>query len=173
MVSVNEKGTKKFMFIKKRREMERTALRENWPNIMYWFHWSGKFPFCSLNCHPSLRPTPPGTPPQRAARSWRRWGGWYWGEETHDFSDYPFRGESGDFENWCLWQEYLTLQVPIVTNINFLLTISICYQEKWLWELIKWSPKKKFFDLLPNSLNYFLRKCMEVSIENLYVDIGA
>lgn len=87
--------------------MERTALRENWPNIMYWFHWSGKFPFCSLNCHPSLRPTPPGTPPQRAARSWRRWGGWYWGEETHDFSDYPFRGESGDFENWCLWQLYL------------------------------------------------------------------
>ena len=42
--------------------MERTALRENWPNIMYWFHWSGKFPFCSLNCHPSLRPTPPPAP---------------------------------------------------------------------------------------------------------------
>ena len=39
--------------------MERTALRENGPNIMYWFHWSGKFPFCSLSCHPSLRPTPP------------------------------------------------------------------------------------------------------------------
>lgn len=42
--------------------MERTALRENGPNIMYWFHWSGKFPFCSLNCHPSLRPTPPRHP---------------------------------------------------------------------------------------------------------------
>ena len=34
---------------------------------MYFFHWSGKFPCCSLNCHPSLRPTPP-PPPQRAAR---------------------------------------------------------------------------------------------------------
>ena len=35
---------------------------------MYWFHISGKFPFCSLNCHPFLRPTPPPpppTPPQR------------------------------------------------------------------------------------------------------------
>ena len=72
MVSVNEKGTKNVMFLKIGRKMERTALRENGPNIMYWFHWSGKFPFCSLSCHPSLRPTPPGTPPQRAARSWRR-----------------------------------------------------------------------------------------------------
>ena len=42
--------------------MERTALRENGPNIMYWFHWSGKFPFCSLNCRPFLRPTPPPPP---------------------------------------------------------------------------------------------------------------
>ena len=54
--------------------MKRAALRKNWPNIMYLFHWSGKFPFCSLNCHPSLRPTsPPLSPPsQRAARPWRR-----------------------------------------------------------------------------------------------------
>ena len=42
--------------------MKRAALRKNWPNIMYLFHWSGKFPFCSLNCHPSLRPTPPPPP---------------------------------------------------------------------------------------------------------------
>ena len=33
--------------------------------------------------------------------------------------------------------------------------------------------KEKCLDLLPNSLNYFLRKCMKVSMENLYVDIGA
>ena len=29
---------------------------------MYWFHWSRKFPFCSLNCRPFLRPTPPPPP---------------------------------------------------------------------------------------------------------------
>ena len=33
----------------------------------------------------------------------------------------------------------LTLQVPMVTNINFLLTISIPCQEIMLWELMKWS----------------------------------
>ena len=61
-----------------------------------------------------------------------------------------------------------------MTNINFLLTISICCQEKWLWEVIKWSVKKKCFDLLLNSLNnFFLRKCMKISMENLYVDIRA
>ena len=40
-----------------------------------------------------------------------------------------------------------------VTNTNFLLTFSIYNQEKRLWELIKWSPKGKYFDLLSNSLN--------------------
>ena len=40
-----------------------------------------------------------------------------------------------------------------MTNINFLLTISIQCQEIRLWELIKSSPKRKFFDLLSNSLN--------------------
>ena len=34
----------------------------------------------------------------------------------------------------------LTLQVLIVTKINFLLTISMHCQEIWLWELIKWTP---------------------------------
>ena len=33
----------------------------------------------------------------------------------------------------------LTLQVPMVTNINFLLTISIPCQEIRLWEVMKWS----------------------------------
>ena len=40
---------------------------------------------------------------------------------------------------------------PMVTNINFLLTISIDCQEIRLWELIKWSSKRKCFDLLSNS----------------------
>ena len=35
----------------------------------------------------------------------------------------------------------------MVTNINFLLTISIHCQEIRLWELIKWSPKKKWTHL--------------------------
>ena len=61
----------------------------------------------------------------------------------------------------------------MVTNINFSLTISIHCQEKWLWELIKWSPKRTCFDLLFNSLNVSLSKCMSISVENLYVDIGA
>ena len=52
----------------------------------------------------------------------------------------------------------LTLQVPIVANINFLLTISIHCQEIRLWELIKWSPKRKCFDLLSNSLNSFFKE---------------
>ena len=52
----------------------------------------------------------------------------------------------------------LTLLVPIVTNSNFLLTISIYFHEMRLWELIKWSPKRKYFDLLSNSLNLFLKE---------------
>ena len=52
----------------------------------------------------------------------------------------------------------LTLYVPIVTNINFLLTISIHYHEVRLWELRKWSPKRKYFDLLSNSLNSFFKE---------------
>ena len=39
------------------------------------------------------------------------------------------------------------IQVPRVTNINFLLTISIHHQKKWLWELTKWSTKEKCVDL--------------------------
>ena len=32
--------------------------------------------------------------------------------------------------------------------------------------------ERKCPDLLSNSLNYSLRKCMEISLENLYVDTG-
>ena len=53
---------------------------------------------------------------------------------------------------------FLTLWVPMVTNINFLLTISIHCQETWLWQLIKWSSKRKCLDLLWNSLNTFFKE---------------
>ena len=49
----------------------------------------------------------------------------------------------------------LTLEVPMVTNINFLLTISIICQETRLWELKKWSTMRTSLDLLSNSLNTF------------------
>ena len=50
---------------------------------------------------------------------------------------------------------FLALEVPIVTNINFLITLSRLLQEKRLWELIKGSPRKKCFVVLSkNSLNY-------------------
>ena len=47
---------------------------------------------------------------------------------------------------------------PIVTNINFLLTIPIHCQKKRLWELVKWSPKKNGPDLLSNSLKSFFKE---------------
>ena len=37
----------------------------------------------------------------------------------------------------------------------------------------KWSLKEICFDLFTNSLNQFFKKCMEASLENLYVDCGA
>ena len=54
--------------------------------------------------------------------------------------------------------DHLPLWVPIVTNINFLLPISIHCQEIRLWELIKWSPRRKCFDPLSNSLNLFFKE---------------
>ena len=42
----------------------------------------------------------------------------------------------------------------MVTKINFLLTIPIPCQEIRFWELMKWSLKRKWFDLLSNSLNF-------------------
>ena len=46
----------------------------------------------------------------------------------------------------------------MVTNINFLLTISIICQEIRLWELVKWSTMSKYLDLLSYSLNTFFNK---------------
>ena len=68
----------------------------------------------------------------------------------------------------------LTLQVPIVTNVNFLLTISIQCQDIRLWELIKWSQGGGnaliFYQILSS---YSGRKSGVISVENLYVDIRA
>ena len=61
----------------------------------------------------------------------------------------------------------------MVTNINFLLTISIDCQEQSLGELMNWLQRDQtliFYQILPTD---FLRKCMEISMENLYADIGA
>ena len=66
----------------------------------------------------------------------------------------------------------LTLLVIILTNVNFLLTISIHGQDVRLWELVKWSAKRKcliFYQILST---YSLRKCVKISLENLYMDIG-
>ena len=49
----------------------------------------------------------------------------------------------------------LTIQVPKVININFLITISLHNQENRLGELMKKLPKRKCFDLLANSLHLF------------------
>ena len=47
----------------------------------------------------------------------------------------------------------------MVTNINFLLTISIDYQEISLWELIKWSSKRKYVLIFYQILNtYFFKE---------------
>ena len=67
----------------------------------------------------------------------------------------------------------LTNYVPKVININFLITISLHNKENKSGELMKKLPKRKCFELLSNSLNLFFMECIEISLENLYVDIGA
>ena len=67
----------------------------------------------------------------------------------------------------------LTLLVPRVTNINFLLTTSADHQEYWLWELLNWLPNGECFDFRPSSLNCSEKKCLEINLENLYVYLGA
>ena len=67
----------------------------------------------------------------------------------------------------------LNIYVPIVTNINFLLTESIDCQGQSLWELIKWSQREKSLISYQILSTYSLRKRMQISLENLYVDIWA
>ena len=66
-----------------------------------------------------------------------------------------YSGWMGDLQRLLMW---FTLKVPVVTNVNFLLTISIQSQDIRLWELIKWSPKGKCLDQLSNSLNSFMKE---------------
>ena len=63
--------------------------------------------------------------------------------------------------------------VCIIIKINFLLTISLDYHEQSLWELTKWSQIEKYLIFYQILLTNSSRKCMEISLENLYVDIGA
>ena len=56
-----------------------------------------------------------------------------------------------------------------VTNINILLTPAD--HQEWLWELINWLPKGERFELTKFS-RLFQKKCTEISLENLYVDLG-
>ena len=42
-----------------------------------------------------------------------------------------------------------------------------------LWQRKKWSSKGKFLNLLSNSPYWFFKKYKEISLESLYVDIGA
>ena len=67
----------------------------------------------------------------------------------------------------------LNIYVPMVTNINFLLTESIDCQGQSLWELIEWSQREKSLISYQILSTYSLRKCMQISLENLYVDIWA
>ena len=67
----------------------------------------------------------------------------------------------------------LNIYVPMVTNINFLLTESIDCQGQSLWELIKWPQREKSLISYQILSTYSLRKRMQISLENLYVDIWA
>ena len=70
-------------------------------------------------------------------------------------------------------ESLFTLYFPTVTESNFLLKFSAYSQlERW-WKLRKWSLKEICFDLFTISLKQFFMKCMEASLENLYVYLGA
>ena len=67
----------------------------------------------------------------------------------------------------------LTLSVPRVTKINFLLTISMYNQVERLGELTEWSLKKNALIFKQIFSTTFSRKYMEANQENLYVDLGS
>ena len=79
-----------------------------------------------------------------------------------------------EFIVYRVWREYNqnVIEVPKVINTNLLLTMSIRNEKKRLGELSKWSPKGKCIDLLSNShWKNSWRKCMEISLGNLYENI--
>ena len=53
-----------------------------------------------------------------------------------------------------------------------LISISMWSRRKVV-RINKWSLEEICFDLLTNSLHQFFKKCMEASVENLYVDLEA
>ena len=57
----------------------------------------------------------------------------------------------------------------MVTKINFLLTIPIPCQEIRFWELMKWSLKRKWFDLLSNSLNFPFKEIYRDQFGELWI----
>ena len=59
-----------------------------------------------------------------------------------------------------------------VINITFLLTILLRNLDKRLWELTKVSLEGNYLILKQTFLINSLRKCMEISVGNLYVDIA-
>ena len=71
------------------------------------------------------------------------------------------------------WPLYIELLVPQVTNIQSLLKKSIYHQGKRSWELINWSSKGKCFDLLSNSLDWFLRENISIWGSVWEMDNGA
>ena len=67
----------------------------------------------------------------------------------------------------------LTPSVPIVTEIKFLIAISIHRQEISYVNLLNDHQRENgliYYQILSTNS---LRKCMEISLENLYVDTGA
>ena len=83
---------------------------------------------------------------------------------------YPKMGEETGYY-WSL--KPLTLKVPVVTKINFLLMISMHCQEISHENWQKDHQREKaliYYQILSTNS---LWKCMEISLKNLYADTGA
>ena len=57
--------------------------------------------------------------------------------------------------------------------INMQTIFKTIFQTKRLWESIKWSPKESALIVFQILSTKSWRKCFEISLENLYADIGA
>ena len=71
------------------------------------------------------------------------------------------------------WCSHITLEVPRKTNINFLRIILIYNQEKSYEYLLNYHQRENALIFYQILFTNSLRKCMEISVENLFVDIGA
>ena len=67
--------------------------------------------------------------------------------------------------------ESLTLYALGVISIKFLLIISMLCKTEWSWELRTWSHKMNLLDILSTSPQYFFRKWIEATKENLNFDL--